>query len=589
MTNTPPLVLSDLTVDFNDFTSQFEQSLSAKEAWKGNLTTQTSQTLIELISAVGTFMQGRLIRAREDSFSETAQSDDSVRSITQMQGLRMSRKLPSTIEVQLTSTVDVTLSPLTPITINSQPYFCKTQLTIVAGTTVNTTLYQGQIEAFVMNGLGTPRQTFMSVEDSFKVSDQDVVVLINDVAIPKAYGGLWNYRAQPAFADLTTNDGRLLIVFGDSTFGSMPGTNDVVTVKYAVTSGGTGNNQNLMGSTISLNGLPEVTGTVVSNPTGGSDEKSITAYKNLSSGSFGTYSSAVTKNQYEATVGVYPGIIDAFTQAQRDINPTALEWMNVIRVSGLTTSTWSAQHKQDFCNYMQTVSMYAPRFVWQDAIAVPRDVELTVYCFNSAVLTKVQTACLQAIQELFAPRPGLLMTNFYPSDLIAVCMQAGAGAISYIEVKTPTVGMIVTAPASPKPTYEVLTGGILGTYAYAYGISSINAANEEGPPTNWVFPQIVSDPPASKVRLTWEPIPDAISYNVYGRKAGTIGLLGTVLATDPLEFVDLGTIVPTGGPPNAIAQVPIRYNTLANCVVNAKYAERQQRIENLPYRGSLNG
>lgn len=583
MTN--KLVLSDLTIDFAQFSSQFENHLASTGSWKGNLTTQTSQTLVELVSTVGAFMQGRLIRAREDSFAETAQSDDAIRSITQMQGLRMSRKLPSTADVTITSTIAMTLEPLTQFNLGSQPFFNREQITLVANAAYPVTLFQGTVKAFVMSGLGSDLQSFMSEEDVFQVSDQDVQVLVNGTAINKAFGGLWNYRGQPAFEDLTTSDGRLLVLFGNALFGTVPGPNDVVLVKYPVTSGGTGNNQNIVGGSVTVPNLPTLSGTVLSNPTGGSDEKDITAYKNLASGSFGTYASAVTKNQYQSTVGVYPGIVDAFTQAQRDINPSALEWMNVIRVSGLTTSPWSTQQKSDFCRYMESVSMYSPRFVWQDPIAVPRTLDIDVFCFNSAVVSDIKLKCEQAIQELFAPRLGLLMTNIYESDLIEACMTAGAGSVSYVIVNLPLENMVVTAPTSPKMSYTIGSSGTLSTYSYSYGIASVNGEGEEGPPTNWVFPQIVSEFSVGSVMLSWLPIQGVSAYKIYGRRAGQIGLLGTVLSTEPLTFLDDGSLVPTGAPPNSIAQLPIRYNTLANLTLNVSYAERQQRLSSLPSRG----
>lgn len=586
---TNQLVLSDLTLDFNDFTTQFEADLKTKDTWKGNLTTQTSQTLVELVSTVGTFMQGRLVRAREDSFSETAQSDEAIRSITQMQGLRMNRKLPAAAVVTLTSTVDLTLDGLTQFNIGSQPYFNKDPITLAANANTPINLYQGTVRGFIMSGLGSERQTFMSEEDGFQVSDQDVFVSINNTAIQKGLGGLWNYRGQPAFADLTTSDGRLLIAFGSNLFGSIPQTNDTVIIRYVVTAGASGNNQTLTGNTVTVAGMPVLSGIVTANPTGGADEASVTTYKNLSSGAFGTYNSAVTKSQYESMVGVYPGIVDAFTQSQRDVNPSALEWMNVIRVSGLTTSTWTTKQKQDFCTYMQNNSMYSTRFIWQDAIPVARSVSIQVFCFNNAVLADMKTRCEQAIQNLFAPRRGLLMTNFYPSDLVAACMQAGGGAISYVVVKEPTEGMIVTAPPSPKLSYQVITGGTLGTYSYSYGISTVNAGGEEGPPTNWVFPQIVSNPPASSVTLTWDSVQGAVFYKIYGRKAQHIGLIVTIDAINPRTFTDSGTATPSGLPPNTAAQLPIRYNVLGDLTIEPLFAERQQRLDNLPFRGTLNG
>lgn len=585
------LVLSDLTADFSQFVSQFENYLVNTPTWKGNLTTMTSQTLIELISAVGAFDQGRLIRCFEDAFSETAQSDDAIRSITQMQGLRMSRKLPSTLEANLTSPINVTLDPLTQFLVGGQYYFNRVQINLVATIVQEVTLYQGKVANYIMNGQGGPRQTFLSEEDGFQISDQDVLVLLNNTALPKSFGVMWNYRNLPAYSDLTTADGRLLVVFGSEQFGTIPIPTDTVVIRYPVTDGSEGSNQTLMNKTVSIEGFASVTGIALSNPSGGGDEKPIQTYKNLSSGAFGTYSSAVTKSQYETTVGVYPGIIDAFTQAQRDINPMALEWMNVIRVSGLTNTVWTQQQKQDFCNYAQTVSMYSPRFVWQDPIPVPRNVSLTVYCFNTAVLSKVQADCVLALQNLFTARPGLLMTNFYESDLTDVCKAAGLGAVSYVIVDEPTDPMIVTAPPSPQLKYTLVSGGgTLGQYLYAYGVTSTNLDGVEGPPANWVFPQVTGPASVTGIKLDWKGIPATTVYKLYGRKAGHIGLLATLPDTGPnssYTFLDDGSIVPVGPPPNAIADVPIKYNSLAALTVNVAYAERQQRLETTPIRGQV--
>jgi hypothetical protein len=581
------LSLADLTMDFSQFTTQFNTYLNNNPVWQGQLTTMTSQTLIELNAAIGAFMQARLVRAREDSFSETAQSDDAVRSITQMQGLRLGRKLPADMQVSLTSTVNVTLDPFTQFMASGQYYFNRSQINLVANVPLTVDLNQGQVQTFAMSGLGSPRQTFLSNEDSFTVSDQDVRVFVNDTQLPKSFGTLWNYRDLPAYTDISTSDGRLLVVFGSQQFGTTPQITDTVVVQYVVTQGTDGTSFVLVNKPISVTGMSSISGTVLSNPTGGGDEQPIQTYKNLSSGAFGTYSSAVTKSQYLATIGVYSGIIDSITQAQRDINPLALEWMNVIRISALTSTAWSQDQIRDYLAYLQTVTMYACRFLWQDPIPVPRVVDLTVYCFNSAVLSTIQANCEEALRELFAPRPGLLMTNFYNSDLINACVVAGNGAVSYVIVTNPIDPMIVTAPLSPLLEYEIVVGGgTLTELVYAYSVSTVNTAGEEGTPNNWVFPQVVGHSAADAVLLTWAPLQDIVTYKVWGRKAGAIGLLATIPATSPLTFTDNGSITPAGPPPNMIADVPIRYNSLASLTVNVEFAERQQRLAtNTPTRG----
>lgn len=578
------LVISDLTLDFDQFVGKFQESLGNRTVWKGNLTTQTSQTIIELISAVGTFNAHRSMRHFEDAFSETAQSDDAIRAITQMQGIRMSRRLPASLTATVTSSIEVTLNPLTQFMIGGKYYFNRVQLTFEANVAQTITLFQGQVHTYAMNGLGTPRQTFISEEDSFAVSDSDVRVYVNNTAIPKCFGALWNYANLPAFGDLTTADGRLLIVFGSEQFGTTPIPTDVVVVQYVTTQGEDGVNQTLVNRNVEVDGIPNITGKVLTNPTGGGNEQPIQVYKNLSSGAFGTYSSGVTKSQYYGLIGTYPGIIDAVTLAQREINPMALEWMNVIRISALTNTPWSEQQKQDFMDYVQSVTMYAPRFVWQDPIPVYRDIELTIHCFNTAVLSKVQADCEEALYALFSPRSGLMMTNFYGSDLTDVCKKAGKGAVSYVTIKNPVDPMIVTEPVSPIPEFEIIPGGgTLGELVYAYGIAIVDA-DGEGHPTNWVFPQIIGDDAVNAIKITWPPMQNVTAYKVYGRKGGSIGLLATINADQPLEFVDDGSVVPSGSFVSA-QNLKIRYNAIRSLTVHAVFAERQQRLGDTPIRG----
>lgn len=587
------LVLSSVTADFDDFVTQFQTALVNKPTWKGNLTTQTSETLIEFISSVGTFAQGRIIRAYEDCFAETAQSDDAILSIAQMQGLRITRFLPASVPVTLNSLSDQSIPPLTQFLSGGNYFFNKEELTITANTPLNTFLSEGKVYNYIMNGLGTERQTFVSQQDGFAVSNDDVYVQINNTFIPKTFGVLWDYDGLPAFADLTLSDGRLLIVFGNlggknGFFGSIPQTNDTVIITYPITMGLSGNSLITLNKTVTANGLPFVTGIFTDNPSGGANNQPIIAYKNVASGSFGTYSSGVTKSQYQSIISTYPGIVDAITQAQREINPNELRWMNVVRVSALTTSPWTQAQIQQFLDYCQKVTMYAVYFLWQDPIAVPVDVNIDVYCFNSAIPTQIQQNSIAAIQNLFTPRPGLLMTNFYESDLTEAIDNGSPGLISYSIVDEPTGSMIVTAPPSPQITYTLIPGaGSLGSLVYAYGISTVLTNGEEGTPTNWVFPQVVTTLANYAIKLDWPPVANAQTYKIWGRAAGSIGLITSVPATT-LEFIDDGSITPSGNPPNSIADIPIRYIKLNSLTINVHYSERQQRIEGVPTRTTLN-
>ena len=282
-----------------------------------------------------------------------------------------------------------------------------------------------------------------------------------------------------------------MLQFGANGYGAIPQVNDLVGITYAVTQGDVINGAVITSSKVTVATVTGITGMFTSNPSGGASQKSTVAYKNFAAGTFGTFGSAVTKPQYQSIVNSYPGIIDAVTQAQREINPAALEWMNVIRVSALTNSAWTGDQVNTFLTSMQSQTMYSPHFVWQPPQSVPVTVDISIYCFNSvSSLTNVEAQVSTAIQKLFSPRAGILNTDFFLSDLTTTVMNAAPGQISYVEINSPTQDMIVTAPASPtivptvyapgNPNYQ--TGGMLAPLLYSYGI----AVNVPSPNANFV-------------------------------------------------------------------------------------------------------
>lgn len=472
--------LANTSVDQEQFVQQLSAALSVKTNWSTGITTQTSQTLIDLIAAIGTFATSRIVRVKEDAFMDTAQSDSAILSNAVAQGLRLSRKLPASATVSISSTEDVAIAPYTQFSGAGLSWFNPEQISLRANVPTTIILYEGQVKRMQMNGLGTNLQTWASDEDKFVVSDQHVQVSINGVTLYKTYEGLWNYpqiagagTQQQAFADRTLPNGRLLVQFGSQGYGAVPGVNDIVLVTYAVTQGDAANATTTTQAEVTAPGLTTVTAEFTSNPTGGASQRNSVEYKNFGAGTFGTFSSGVTKAQYRAVVNNYPGIIDTVTQAQREVNPRDLAWMNVIRVSALTSSTWTQTQIREYLNYCQSQTMYSTYMVWEDPAPIDVTVDISVYCYNSVPSTAaVRAAVDAALTKLFTPRPGLLLTNFYESDLIETAKNAAPGQISYVVVNKPTQPMIVTAPASPATSFTIVpSGGTISPGVYNYAVS----------------------------------------------------------------------------------------------------------------------
>ena len=321
------LIISDMSMDFEQFVSDFESYLQKKGSWKGNLTTMTGQTLIELVAALGAFDQTKINRAFQDCFAETAVSDSAIRACAVMQGVRMTRKLPAQIQARITAPRGLVIPAYSQFQCSGYSFFNREAFKFIAEegekVTLEVNLYEGEVIIYEITGDGTNLQAWVAPEDNFVVSDQDVKVSINDEEIPVSYAGLWNYKNQPACQDLTTSTGRLIVHFGTNdlgastyssdmtelepiTYGTVPGINDKVTIIYCTTQGASGNNYITLDSTVTIDGYDDVEGLALSNPKYGCAEKSTLTYKNNTASSFGTYGSAVTKSQYSAIVNTYP-------------------------------------------------------------------------------------------------------------------------------------------------------------------------------------------------------------------------------------------------------------------------------------------
>lgn len=132
------------------------------------------------------------------------------------------------------------------------------------------------------------------------------------------------------------------------------------------------------------------------------------------------------------------------------------------------------------------------------------------------------------------------------------------------ELRDACDGTTVDAPALNAPTGLVavpaITGGTLAAATYSYQLTAVNA-NGQTTALPAVTATVLSGTTGS-VALTWPAEADGLTYKVYGRVAGSIGLLATVGPFDPDNppaYTDTGTPAPgaavpgsntTGGPGN---------------------------------------
>lgn len=599
-----PSSLSSLSVDYNSGKTQLQTLLAASGSpWQALLPTETGDTLTSLIATIHSSAQQNIIRSFQDAFPNTAVADSAIYAGATMQGVRLARKSPASLSVAIrnSGTIDVSIPAYTQFSGANTFWFNDDSgsgfLFIAAGTTLNATLYQGQVKVVQATGLGTPNQLLASQEIGFSVSDKDTRVSITNassgtVYLPKYTTGLW--ATTPAssvglnptslgYVDRTLPNGALLVEFGTGTYGYAPQVSDTVTVSYVVTNGSSANSVNALNKLITAKGYPQtLTVTALANPVGGGDQTPALLYKNIAASSFGTFKSAVTKSQHRVTALTYPGIKDAVVFAEREIQGSDLRWMNLKQVTVLASTPYSSGQQLEpavqapaYIKYLEDSCNYSARFYLVEPTANPVTVSGNVYCKPWASLVTAQTSANAAVQALFSK--ALLNYDVMVTDITQAILNSYSG-IDYVDLVSPSADLIVSSPQLPVPTIVVAsTGGSIsatvnaGVLVYAVGYTT--ALGVVVYPTNQTFSTLLTGT-TNKATVTWSSVSSAVTYQLYGRGAAGWGV---IYSGSALTFVDNGSVsIPSSTSSSSLNRKTVQYNRLDSTALSTYYSTRAQ-------------
>lgn len=569
------LALKPDTLDYSSSVTEFYNILATKPAWVGNLDNQTGRALIDFVATLNVFAQQKLLRALQEAFPDTAVSDRAIYAHASSQGVRIRRKVPASASVQLSSTTALAIPPFTQFYAGGTHLFNRDALFLYPNTPQSVTLHEGVLKTVSLEGLGSDYQMYVPFETGFVISDQDVQVKIDGVSIPSTTVGVWSLKGTSGFEDRTLPDGRLAIAFGTSVYGSKPSSTSTVEITYALTFGLAGDDSGLIGTTVSVNTMPTLSGSVTTALSGGIDELPALQYKNLASQTFGTFGSAVTKRQYLSTARQYEGIVDVAMFAQREIDPSDLRLMNTVKVVPLTVASWTPAKTVQYLEYLNSSTMFTTKFYVELPVASPKDISVNVSCYNWANLTDVKTEVTNAITKLFTPRSGFIDYDIYRSDLFSAIRAAHEG-VEYFEIVSPEDDLIISAKPVPAlaASVQVAMGSLpVGTHYYGIGVTVSTFSG-----TGYIKPHdivpVTTTAATDAVHLAWEPAPNAVTYHIYGRSGSGLFEIATVPASS-LSFLDTGSPV-SATPMPSVNSVPVQYLTLNTLNVTTAYSKRQR-------------
>jgi hypothetical protein len=150
---TIPLVLSNVRPDFESLLLQLQIYLQGTNAWQDLQTSSTGETLMEMMAAVGAMNQFGIESAARETTLTTAVRDSSIYAITRMLGVRIHRKYPASVTVNISridSSVSFALPAYTQLTVNGQNFFNRNTLMFAQGSlTAAERLFYGPVKAFV--------------------------------------------------------------------------------------------------------------------------------------------------------------------------------------------------------------------------------------------------------------------------------------------------------------------------------------------------------------------------------------------------------------------------------------------------------
>lgn len=451
--NTQPLTLSNSRPDFDSILLQLQLFVKARGSWNDLLTQSTGQTLLEAAAAVGAFNQQGVEIAFREAFL-TAVRDSSIYAIAAMLGVRLSRKAPAIVSVKLKrngSDVDV-IPEMSQFTVGGVQFYNRSNIVFNADTMI-VTLYEGQVKRKVFQGDTTPFREILLSEPHFVVSNIDVKVKVENNTTKettpwsKSHDGIWLVGPnETLFQDFTDGSGDVVLRFGNGEHGAIPGLGYNIIVDYALTSGSLGNNGGT-GLSVAYTGDSSITGITQNAVTGGADEKSAEFYRAVAPYIFRSKNRAVTPTDYRAIALSYPDVASVIVQAQKDIAPNDLRWMNVVRICVLPTSDeqFNEQQWANFEKYMLSRVHAAVHLQLINPTKIKVNITMRVAVTADARPTDVENIVRVNIQQLFARDSESLGRKITQSDLIEASNISG---VDYVELVSPKQDLMPLSPLS---------------------------------------------------------------------------------------------------------------------------------------------
>lgn len=290
------------------------------ELWTDFFESNLGRVMMELIAYVGDILSFSIDRVAQEVNLSTAKRRSSALRFASSVGYRPSGPTSASVDINVTdfdggtpTTTQITIVAGTRVSAGSTVFETQQDFVFPIGTTdVTFAVVEGTPQTDQFTGTGTPNQQYTTSNGD--VADGSWEVLVNGVLWEETANLLLNQSDDVYVIEYDSQD-RLIVRFGDGTYGNIPADGDTIEINYRTTVGEDGNiagsaiNQQITG----ISGLAPTSTSIrlsVTNPTaasGGSNRETLAHIKRFIPLFTKTVDKAITKADFDTLANEFSG------------------------------------------------------------------------------------------------------------------------------------------------------------------------------------------------------------------------------------------------------------------------------------------
>ena len=396
-------------------TTQLNNLLLESNTWQDVLTSSTGEIAINWWVCIANLILYYVERTAEEMYISTAQKESSVLNLVQLLGYVPYRNVSAQGNMTLTlpgiHSSSVFIPAQTGIESIAGYFYQVAQDSVIlqGQTTVVVPVIQGQWLTNTYASNGNANQTYLI--NNTEVENSNLIVTVNNAVWTPVSTFIGATPSSTVYNLISNINGTLTIQFGNGIFGLIPETGQSIVINFLQSDGVNGN---IYGSGVDLSLISnvydalgvQVTGITVTNTApiiGGANAETVDQIKINGPQVFATGQRAITKADFRAIIGNYPGVTTSNVWGENDLNPPNYNAFNTIYISTVLQN-WQAPTTQFNLNLGNFLYNYSSLTVKYSFIA-PQIIQvmpyISMYVLQGASLSAVQSAVNTAFSNSF--------------------------------------------------------------------------------------------------------------------------------------------------------------------------------------------